>query len=203
MSAFTSETPAPDSCIRLLSALHAYAMPRVIDSSKVSFQRSFKTCGSHSKTAALLRKTDERRVDMCCSLTGAKGKMNGGETVRAVEAYLPLIRSILLSCEVQPDDALLDEKLNFNWQSSMEKSKARSSEALMYEVSMALASKAFGHVTTGCDSSVDGNFDGAAKEFKDAAGVFDYLATKHLSQWVSLGSSVQTIDLPCEVGTER
>jgi len=193
MSAFDDAPPqlVPDCCIRLAGFLHAYALPRVVDSSKTSFQRAFKSSGQHAKTTALIRKTDENRVGLCCTLTGAKGSFNGSDTVRAADAYLPCIRSILLSCEVQPDTAMLDEKLEFQWQSSLEKTKTRTSEALMFEVAMAVACKALGHVTVGVNESVNGVYEKACFEFKTAAGVFAFLADSHLPQWVSLGSSVQ------------
>jgi len=199
MAAFSSATLPPDSAIRLASALHCYALPRVEDSSRTSYQRAFKTSGKHAKTSALLRKLDETRVSLCCALTGAKGKIDGGIAANAADEYLPCIRQLLLSCEVQPDGAMLDEKLEFCWQSSLENPKSRKSEALMFEVGMAVATKAAGHVSKGVDKSVDGEFDVACNQFRIAAGVMDHLANVHLPQWISLGSSVQLIDLPSEV----
>jgi hypothetical protein len=40
----------PDSAIRLASAVHRFKVPKMNPERRVSFARSFETCGKHEKT---------------------------------------------------------------------------------------------------------------------------------------------------------
>lgn len=70
----------------------------------------------HPSTSSLLRTLDSTRVDLATTLTSKDASGVEGNGTR----YLPSIRRLLLSCEVQPDTAVLDEKLNFMWRGALE-----------------------------------------------------------------------------------
>lgn len=126
--------------------------------------------------------------------------------VLAANDYLPLIHSVLLSCKFQSENAQLDQRLFFKWSSGFEatvNSKKQqgdfSSEALMYELVMVVASIALGTAGTACDECIEGNFASAGRGFKKAAGVMQCLAEEELPKWIAKGSSVDNNkDLPCE-----
>ena len=195
--------PIPKSLLRLCTSLHAYR-PGTIDSvSKLTFESAFKSAGGHHpNTSALLRSLSRSRLDLASSLTQTTSPSS---TLENSQRYLPLIRTLLLSCEVQPDTAVLDEKLEFRWRGGLEGDdlggtlgKVRTSQALMYEVTMTLGSISLSHASLACSASLKGDFSEGVKEFKNAANVMEYLRGTHLPQWVALGASTNPSDLPCE-----
>mmetsp|Transcript_2757 Transcript_2757/g.5049 ORF Transcript_2757/g.5049 Transcript_2757/m.5049 type:complete len:449 (+) Transcript_2757:42-1388(+) len=196
------DVPIPPSLIRLATSLHQYNAGSIDSANKLTFSKSFKSSGMHHPaTSSLLRTLDSNRVDLATSLTSKDAAGVEGNATR----YLPSIRRLLLSCEVQPDTAVLDTKLNFQWRGALEGDgpggtcgKVRSSQALMFEVSMTISSIAIAHASLGCSSSQTGDFASSVTNFKKAASIMDYMHTKHLPQWVSLGSSTSEGDLPIE-----
>jgi len=116
-----------------------------------------------------------------------------------VNEYLPLINQILLSCKVQPEAALLDERLVFNWASGLEKTKRFfRSEALMFELVMTVACEAMGNAGVACDACVAGDFSVAGRNFKKAASILQFLAEDSLPKWIARGTSVTDELLPSE-----
>ena len=116
MSAF-DPPPVPASLVRLATSLHQYAPGHIQNASKLSFSTSFKSAGMHHpQTAALLKQLDATRVDLATALTAGDSQT----VVDTCTRYLPLIKRLLLSCEVQPDSAVLDERLNFKWQGGLD-----------------------------------------------------------------------------------
>ena len=64
-----------------------------------------------------------------------------------------MIGQILLSCKVQPEAALLDNRLVFEWSSGLQKGNVfYKSEALMYDLAMTIACEALSNAAIGCDS---------------------------------------------------
>ena len=76
--------------------------------------------------------------------------------------------------------------------------KVRSSQALMYELSMTIGVISLSHASIGCGHSLQGDFVSAVSSFKQAANVMEHLRGVHLPQWVALGASTSPGDLPCE-----
>ena len=101
--------PIPKSLIRLCTSLHAYR-PGIIEGvDKLGYETCFKSAGGHhASTSALLRSLSQARLELAASLTTGA---NPEDTLANAETYLPLIRTLLLSCEVQPDTAVLDQKV--------------------------------------------------------------------------------------------
>jgi hypothetical protein len=99
--------------------------------------------------------------------------------------------------------------LLFEWTSGIESSKKAnnipptnySSEALMYELVMTIACDGLSTAGVGCDASIAGDFTTASKQFKRAAGIFEYLGQDQLPKWIARGSSVNENDLPAEATT--
>lgn len=113
--------------------------------------------------------------------------------------YLPFIHQILLSCKVQPEVARLDEKLLFSWISGIEIEKQPfKSEALMFDLVMAVVCEGVGHAGLATEASIAGDFAEASREYKAAAGVFHHLAEDMLPKWSSKGSNVDDDSLPVE-----
>jgi hypothetical protein len=135
MSAFDTQFPVPICLIHLVSSLHKYGPGHIENASKLSFSTSFKSSGMHhDETASLLRDLDSSRVELATALAGDDCTAILGQC----ERYLPRIRRLLLSCEVQPEGARLNEHLNFRWQGGLEGDgtggllgKTRESQALM------------------------------------------------------------------------
>ncbi|GMH54530.1 hypothetical protein TrRE_jg1257, partial [Triparma retinervis] len=195
--------PIPKSLIRLCTSLHAYR-PGIIEGvDKLGYETCFKSAGGHhASTSALLRSLSQARLELAASLTTGS---NPEDTLANAETYLPLIRTLLLSCEVQPDTAVLDQKLEFKWRGGLEGDdvggtvgKVRTSQALMYELTMTIGTISLSHASIGCSRSLSGDFVGAVHSFKSAANVMEHLRSSHLPQWVALGSSSDPSSLPCE-----
>ena len=53
----------------------------------------------------------------------------------------------------------------------------------MYELVMTIATEAMAAAGTGTDECAAGEFKGACRNFKKAAGIFDYLAKTQLPQF--------------------
>ena len=112
---------------------------------------------------------------------------------------IQLHKRIGSSCKVQPEMARLDKKLIFEWMSGIEdKPRAFVSEALMYDLTMAVACEGLGRAAAATENSVAGEFAAAARHYAAAAGVFEYLHADHLPKWISKGSNVDAKDLPSE-----
>ena len=194
--------PVSPSLVRLATSLNQYTCGSIDSANKLTFSKAFSSAGMHHpSTASLLRALDAGRVDLATSLTSGEARASKANALR----YLPLIRRLLMSCEVQPDTAVLDERLSFMWRGALEgdgpggeRGKVRSSQALMYEVTMAVASAAVACAALGCEASQRGDFVEATKSFKEAADIMNHLHSEHLPQWVSLGSTSASSDLPIE-----
>merc|ERR1719384_689750 len=192
----------PDSAIRLASAVHRFRVPTMTKT--VSFERSFKTVGKDPRTRTVLLKADANRKQLHEAL---KARTISGERVcNEAARYLPNIHQILLSCKVQPEVARLDQRLVFEWKSGVEKDPAPfASEALMYDMVMCCICQSLGHAATATESSVNGEFAAASRQYAIAAGVFDFLAKDHLPKWIAQGSNVNPENLPSEasIGTSK
>lgn len=190
-----------DPVIRLISAINRFRCPEIGTDIKLSYERSFKSVGSHTKTKALTTQADAARLAFAEAIIASRRSTRDAyELLKKNELeYLPLINQILLSCKVQPEAARLDEKLVFQWSSGIEKSKVfYKSEALMYEMVMTLACEAMGNAGLACDACVNGDFALAGRNFKQAATILRYLSEEQLPQWIARGTDVKDAQLPCE-----
>lgn len=188
----------PESMIRIASAVHRFRCPEIVKVDKLSFEKAFKTTGSHPPTKALMSQADENRKALSKALS--KGTTSASSTiVSAAQLYLPLIQQILLSCEVQPEMARLDVKLVFEWSSGIEKKKnAPKFEAIMYDFVMTMISEAMGLIGMACDDCTNGDFTSASKRFRQAAGIMQNLSDEQLPKWISRGSGIDEDKLPSE-----
>ena len=194
--------PLPSSLLRLTTSLHQYSPGAICSSSSLSFTASFSSCGAHHpKTAALLTALDRSRLDLSKALQLG----DNVSTAAACERYLPLIRRLLLSCEVQPTTAVLDAPLSFSWQGGLEGDggggvigKVRESEAIMYEVTMVMGTLAVANAGSGCDHSLAGDYSAACSSFKSAASVLYHLHSSHIPSWTALGKTGGEEEMPAE-----
>ena len=91
------------------------------------------------------------------------------------------------------------ERLVFEWMSGIEQDPpAYASEAIMYEMVMAVASEGLGRAGAATESSVAGEFAAASRDYAAAAGIFHQLATELLPKWIAKGSNVKEETLPSE-----
>lgn len=191
----------PDSMIRLASAVHRFRCPEIGKEKNLSFEKAFKTSGSHPKTKALTSQADSCRKSLAKALAGTEksGTVSYKTIVSASQNYLPLIHQILVTCRVQPEMARLDERLVFEWASGIEKTKKFfKSEALMYEMVMVLASEAMGAAGSACDECISGDFTTASRGFTKAAGMMRFLSEDQLPKWIARGNAIDEADLPAE-----
>ncbi|KAG7344225.1 BRO1-like domain containing protein [Nitzschia inconspicua] len=187
----------PDSAIRLASAVHRFHCPKTNPDRKVSFAKSFNSCGKHEKTRKTMLKCDDtrKRLEEALSATSVSHE----RVVADARKYLPFIHTVLVSCKFQPEMARLDERLVFEWQSGVEtKPKFYKSEAIMMDVTMCILCEGLGKAGVATEASVAGEFAAASREYAAAAGVFQFLADDHLPKWVARGTRVAEDDLPVE-----
>jgi len=195
----------PDCAIRLACVGHRFKAPQLHDN-KISFAKSFSSVGRSSNTRQLLLKADESRERLyeACKAT----KISGERVVSQARRFIPLINAILLSCRVQPENARLDEKLEFEWASGIEEKDKLTffkSEVIMYDLTMAIVCEGLGRAAMATENSVRGEFAAASRDYAVAAGIFDFLASEHLPQWIAKGSNVKDEELPseCHAATAR
>lgn len=185
----------PDSCIRLACAVHRFRVPRIVK--KVRFAKSFSTVGRSDKTRRLMLNADDARDRLEEGLNAKK--ISSERVISDATRYQPMIHTILLSCKVQPEEARLDERLLFGWQSGVElDGKTFKSEAIMYDLVMTVASEGLGKAASATENSVAGDFAAANRDYAAAAGVFQFLAEDPLPKWISKGSHVKEENLPAE-----
>lgn len=185
----------PDAAIRLASAVHRFRVP--VMTKTVSYERSFRTTGTHTKTRTVLLKADSSRKQLKEALDAKT--ISGERVYNEATRYLPLIQQLLLTCQVQPEVARLDERLIFEWQSGVEKDpQPFTSEALMYDVVMTIGCQALGKAATATEASIAGDFAAASRSYATAAGMMEFLATDHLPKWIAKGSNVVADQLPTE-----
>lgn len=84
----------------------------------------------------------------------------------------------------------ISERLVFSWYSGIEHMKHKQkhyfdSEALMFELVLSLATYALSEANLGCDACMSGNFPEASRQFSKTAGVFHYLGTDVLPNWMA------------------
>lgn len=199
-----TEATHPAALTRLTSTVLRFRCPTISSTSaKLSYVKSFKTVGTHETTKKALKNADTNRNYLVKSLSSSKSNVPHKTIVSAAQRYIPDIHQILLTCRVQPENAQLDARLIFEWSSGIEaKNRLFKSEALMYELVMAISTEAIATAGAGSDECTSGDFTAACKEFKKAAGIVDFLANVQLPQWLSK-SGVADDALPAEakVGT--
>ena len=109
--------PVPASVVRLSTSLHRQAPSKILEAASLNYSLSFKSTGAHHpSTAALLKQADLKRVNLATALSGR----DYDAVQRAAEEYLPVLKQIIVSCEVQPEGAVLDKKLIFKWVGGLE-----------------------------------------------------------------------------------
>lgn len=173
----------------------------------IYFEKICNFCYHFGFIRGLFAQADATRDELARALSTATVSYSAVNA--ASKKYIPNIHQVLYSCKVQPDAARLDQKLLFEWTSGIESAKnpnkipptTFSSEALMYELVMTIASYGLSSAGMGCDASIAGDFATAAKEFKKAAGVFEHLGQDQLPKWIARGSSVDEKSLPAEATT--
>jgi BRO1-like domain len=195
------DTDHPDSAIRLASAVHRFHCPKPNADRKVSFAKSFASCGKHEKTRKTMLKCDDARQRLQEALLAKT--VSHERVVADARKYLPFIHTVLVSCKFQPEMARLDERLVFEWQSGIEtKANFFKSEAIMMDVTMCILCEGLGKAGVATEASIAGEFAAASREYAAAAGVFQFLADDHLPKWVARGTRVTEDDLPVECCTE-
>jgi len=196
----------PDCIIRLASAVYVLPCPLIHKPMDFSFTESFNTATrDHVKSAALMRSADTSRrklADALENLRSVSPSVTGSKHQNAImyaKEYYPQINQILFSCKVQPEMAVLNKKIDFQWTSGVEITKTvKSNDALMFDLVMSISSLGLGHAGSATDESVAGNFPPAAKAFNVAAGIMSFLHNDLLPKWVSVGSDMEISQLPME-----
>jgi BRO1-like domain len=189
----------PDSCIRLASAVHRFQFPQIRRT--VAFSTSFRTAAAQFIiTRTAMTRADDHRTQLQAALSAST---ISGERVDAEAArYQPFLSQILLTCQVQPEVARLDERLLFTWSSGLESTSEKpteyASEALMYDVVMVIACRGLAKAATATEASVAGDFAAANREYNAAAGIIQFLAHDHLPKWIAKGTNVEDAKLPTE-----
>jgi hypothetical protein len=189
----------PDALIRLTSTVLRFRCPKMSDKSKrINFLKSFRTVGTHVTTQAVLKTANSSRDYLHKSLS-KKGNPPHKTIAGAAEKYITPIHQLLLACRVQPESARLDERLVFEWSTGLEeKERIFRSEAIMYELVMTIAAEGVATAGIGTDESIAGDFAAASRNFKKAAGIFDFLANNQLPQWLAKGGKTEDDALPAE-----
>ena len=189
----------PDAAIRLVSVVHRFHVPKISTNRTISFAKSFQTVGQHPKTRKLMFNADDIRKQLQEGCNNTNKKISSERIINDARRYIPLIHNILVSCKVQPENARLDEKLLFEWMSGIEENpKAFVSEAIMFDLTMAIVCEGLGHALSATEYSIGGQFTAASREYAIASGIMEFLHDQHLPKWVSKGSNVIPEKLPSE-----
>jgi len=168
-------------------------------SKKINFLNAFRTVGSHPSTQSVLKTANSTRDYLYKSLDTGKKDAPHKTIVSAAQKYITPIHQLLVACRVQPENARLDERLVFEWSTGIEdKERSFQSEAIMYELVMAIATEAMATAGVGTDECTNGEFAAACRCFKKASGIFDYLSSTQLPQWLSKGGKIDNDALPAE-----
>lgn len=190
----------PDSLIRLTSTVLRFRCPSVSPKAAkdVNFLTSFHTVGTHVTTQQVLKTANSARDHLIKALSKKKSVPHT-TIVTAAQKYTNPIHQILLACRVQPESARLDRRLIFEWSTGIEeKERFFKSEAIMYELVMTVAAQAMAVAGVGTDECIAGQFASASRNFKKASGIFEFLASNLLPQWISKGGKVVDEALPAE-----
>lgn len=101
------------------------------------------------------------------------------------------------------------DRLVFEWTSSLEVEAKRGkkqafykSEAMMYDMVMAIACQAFAEAHLANAEAKAERFVDATKHYKAASGVMSFLANEQLPKWAGQGNNVFDHNLPCETSIE-
>lgn len=194
MTSVNFET-TPPSIVRLVSVIYRFNVPRI--TRMVSFVKSFKTVGSASQTRALMSNADDARNNLyrSCETTATSSE----RVIEDAGKYHPLIKAVLVSCSVQPEQARLDEKLIFEWQSGIEsKPIPYKSEVMMFDFVMTLAALGMAHAVSATENSIAGQFAASSRDYSAAAGVFHLLADEQLPKWNTKGKHINEEFIPLE-----
>jgi len=178
----------PNAMIRLASTALRFRCPSMKSTKgyTISFVKAFKTVGAHPTTQSVLSEADSSRSYLKTALATKGNDVPHKTIVGAAQKYVPFINQILFACKVQPENARLDVRLLFEWESGVDKTpRSFKSEAIMYELIMAIVTDGLATAGLACDESTNGDFACASRNFKRAAGIMDYLATDQLPQWIS------------------
>mmetsp|Transcript_17178 Transcript_17178/g.32521 ORF Transcript_17178/g.32521 Transcript_17178/m.32521 type:complete len:455 (+) Transcript_17178:105-1469(+) len=190
----------PDALIRLTSTVLRFRCPSISwkAAKDVNFLSSFHTVGTHVATQKVLKTANSSRDYLIKALSKRKNVPHT-TIATAAEKYETPIHQILLACRVQPESARLDQRLIFEWSTGIEeKERYFKSEAIMYELVMTVATQAVAIAGVGTDECIAGQFASASRNFKKSSGIFDFLATSLLPQWMSKGGKVVDEALPAE-----
>lgn len=190
----------PDSLIRITSTVLRFKCPKIsARAKKVNFRNAFRTVGTHPTTQAVLKTANSTRDYLYKSLDTGKTNVPHKTIVNAAQKYITPIHQLLIACRVQPENARLDERLIFEWFTGIEdKERVFKSEAIMYELVMTIATEAMATAGVGTDECTAGEFAAACRNFKTSAGIFDFLASTQLPQWLSKGGKIDNDALPAE-----
>lgn len=193
-----------DSAVRLTSAVYRFEVPGINPSQKVSFVSSFRSVGSSEKTRNAMQKSDKERQSLLEGLRAKK--VSNQRVIDDAQRYIPSIQQILISCKMQVETVRMDEGLVFQWSSGIEKTETGEiatiyqSNALMYDLVMAIACKALGHAGLAADQRKECEFAAASRDYAAAVGIFELLANDQLPKWIAKGSALNVDEdlLPLE-----
>lgn len=191
----------PDSLIRLTSTVLRFRCPSISEKAvkSINFRKAFHTVGTHPTTQKVLKSADSSRAYLVKALSTKKKNVPHKTIASAAEAYIPHVNQLLLACRVQPESARLDKRLVFEWSTGIEdKDRLFTSEAIMYELCMAIATQGMAIAGVGTDECTGGDFAAASRNFKKASGIFQFLSDTQLPLWQVKGGKMFDDALPAE-----
>uniref|UniRef100_A0A7S0AH76 pH-response regulator protein palC n=1 Tax=Minutocellus polymorphus TaxID=265543 RepID=A0A7S0AH76_9STRA len=194
-----------DAIVGFSTASHPFRLPKINAGSNTSFIRSFKTVASHPSAQELMLRADHSREALATALVSG----SGCKIVSAASTYVPQIYEVMVTCIAQPDMARLDDRLVFEWTSSLEVEAKRGkkqvfykSEAMMYDMVLTIASQAFAEAQLANADAKAEQYVEATKHYKSASGAMSFLANEQLPKWAGQGNDVFDHNLPCETSIE-
>jgi len=189
----------------LVTAVHRFSTPVINPGDQLSFEKSFKSCATpHENTRILMLLADGRRQTVKKNMAGV---VSHPALSQALKDYIPLINQVLLSCKVQPDVAKLDKSLLFSWCSGIENGKTDKkrnfdSEALMFELALSLATYGLSESNVGHDACAEKDYPQASRQFARTAGVFKYMGSDLLPDWMANANGKQRAEMENESPAE-
>jgi len=176
-----------------LQLVPLYTFPMAIVKTNVDFRALFAKCIGAADAAKLIDNLHAARGNLCSTLLQASAA-NGGENVRLVDEYLPLIYGLCDAINAQKDPLPLTNEMNFEWKGSIgvrEKfmganAPLASSKDIYFEIIMCLHSKAIGlHLEAAAflKRGIADYAKSASSNLRAAAGVCDMLAHEVIPKW--------------------
>ena len=172
---------------RVCASLHKFRVPLCKNNGGVDYEASFVSSSGSEEATALVKNLNITRKQMLVELSSPTN--TGSMRLSCVDAYLPLIASLLNSLNMQPP-VTIEKQFVFEWRGAFNSDPnlySQSSE-MVFEVGMVLHTKAVLHYSLAYEmlqGDTVSNLQLAGQNLKTAAGIMKFLGQDLLPKWLA------------------